>query len=88
MDIQASYNACNPAALRQLVAQKARLKRMPKDVIDTAFKEAMGHYEELSSSNPNWKKVYTDFASFRHERNLWFRFSESQFDRYMQSTRL
>ena len=37
---------------------------------------------------PNWRKVYTDFANFRRDQNVWFRFTEAQFDRYMQSANL
>ncbi|WP_119155721.1 TRAP transporter substrate-binding protein [Caldimonas tepidiphila] len=88
VDMQAKYDGRNPAALKQLVAQKVQLKPLPKDVMDGAFKAAMEIYSELSASNPNWKKVYTDFANFRREQNLWFRFTEAQFDRYMQSAKL
>ena len=45
-------------------------------------------YDELSATNPNWKKVYEDYAAFRREQNLWFRFAEASFDRYMQSVKL
>jgi TRAP-type mannitol/chloroaromatic compound transport system substrate-binding protein len=88
VDMQAKYDARNPVALKQLVAQKVQLKAFPKAVIDAAFKEAMALYSELSASNPNWKKVYTDYANFRRDQNLWFRFTEAQFDRYMQSAKL
>ena len=56
--------------------------------MDAGFKEAMALYDELSAKNPNWKKVYEDYASFRRDQNLWFRFSEATFDRYMQSVKL
>ncbi|MCX7660830.1 MAG: TRAP transporter substrate-binding protein [Caldimonas manganoxidans] len=88
VEMQAKYDARNPVALKQLVAQKVQLKAFPKAVIDAAFKEAMALYSELSAKNPNWKKVYTDYANFRRDQNLWFRFTEAQFDRYMQSAKL
>ena len=72
----------------QIVAGKTKVLPFPKDLMDLAFKEAMALYEELSAKNPNWKKVYTDYAAFRREQNLWFRFSEASFDRYMQSVKL
>ena len=56
--------------------------------MEAAFKEAMGLYEELGSTNPAWKKIYTDYRAFQREQNLWFRFAESGFDRFMQSQRL
>lgn len=88
VDMQAKYDARNPVALKQLVAQKVQLKAFPKAVIDAAFKESMALYSELSASNPTWKKVYSDYANFRRDQNLWFRFTEAQFDRYMQSAKL
>ena len=86
--MQARYDARNPAALKRLVAAGAKVLAFPKPVMDLAFKESMALYSELSASNPNWKKIYTDYANFRRDQNLWFRFAEAQFDRYMQSAKL
>jgi TRAP-type mannitol/chloroaromatic compound transport system substrate-binding protein len=87
-DMQADYDAKNPAALKQLVGSGTKLVRFPKDVLDAAFKEAMALYSELSGKNPNWKKVYEDFANFRRDQNLWFRFAEAGFDDFMQQQKL
>ena len=83
--MQAKYDARNPAALKQLVASGTKLHRFPKDVMETAFKEAMAFYNELSSKNPNWKKVYEDYSKFRTDQNLWFRFAEAGYDDFMQA---
>lgn len=88
VDMQAKYDARNPAALRQLVAGGTKLVRFPKEVMEAAFKESMALYSELSAKNPNWKKVYEDYARFRTEENLWFRFAEAGFDDFMQSQKL
>src|SRR5574343_475927 len=87
-DMQAKYDAKNPAALRQLVANGTKLFRFPKDVMELAYKESQELYNELSNKNPNWKKVYTDWAKFRAEQNLWFRFAEAGFDDFMQQQKL
>jgi TRAP-type mannitol/chloroaromatic compound transport system substrate-binding protein len=87
-DMQARYDARNPEALRQLVAGGTKLVRFPKDVMDAAFKEAMALYSDISAKNPNWKKVYDDYAKFRADQNLWFRFTESGFDDFMQQQKL
>ena len=87
-DMQAKYDGRNPAALRQLVAGGTKLFRFPKDVMETAFKESMAVYSEISAKNPNWKKVYDDYAKFRAEQNLWFRFAEAGFDDFMQQQKL
>ena len=87
-DMQAKYDALNPGALKQLVAAKTKLVPYPKDVMDAAFKASMETYAELNAKNPAWKKVYTDYNAFLRDQNLWFRFTESTFDRYMQSAKL
>lgn len=88
VEMQAKYDARNPAALKQLVASGTKLHRFPKDVMDTAFKEAMAFYSELSAKNANWKKVYEDYSKFRGDQNLWFRFAEASFDDFMQAQKL
>ena len=88
IDMQARYDAKNPAALKTLVKAGVKVLPFPKPVLDEAFKQSMQLYDELSATNPNWKKVYEDYAAFRREQNLWFRFAESSFDRYMQSVKL
>jgi TRAP-type mannitol/chloroaromatic compound transport system substrate-binding protein len=87
-DMQAKYDARNPAALKQLVGSGTKLREFPKDVMAAAFKESMAFYEELSAKNPNWKKVYSDYAKFRTEQNLWFQFTEAKFDSFMQKQKL
>jgi TRAP-type mannitol/chloroaromatic compound transport system substrate-binding protein len=87
VDMQAKYDAKNPGALRQLVAGGTKLFRFPKDVMESAFKESLALYSELSAKNPSWKKVYEDYARFRTEQNLWFRFAEAGFDDFMQQQR-
>jgi TRAP-type mannitol/chloroaromatic compound transport system substrate-binding protein len=84
VEMQARYDSRNPEALRQLVAGGTKLFRFPKDVMEAAFKAAMEVYSELSAANPAWKKVYEDYAKFRADQNLWFRFAEAGFDSFMQ----
>lgn len=86
--MQAMYDARNPAALRRLIAGGAKLATFPRAVMDEAFKQSMALYAELNDKNPNWKKVYADYANFRREQNQWARVAEAPFDRFMQSARL
>jgi TRAP-type mannitol/chloroaromatic compound transport system substrate-binding protein len=88
IDMQAKYDARNPVALKQLVANKTKLVAFPKPIMDAAFKASMETYDELSKTNPAWRKIYTDYSAFRKEQNLWFRFTEARFDSYMQSAKL
>ena len=88
IEMQARYDARNPLALKQLVAAKTQLVQFPKAVMDASFKASMDIYSELSEKNPNWRKIYADYAKFRSDQNLWFRFTEATFDRYMQAAKL
>ncbi|RPE64604.1 TRAP-type mannitol/chloroaromatic compound transport system substrate-binding protein [Tibeticola sediminis] len=87
-DMQAKYDAKNPAALKTLVSQGTKLHPFPADVMNAAFKAAEQIYAELSASNPAWKKIYADFSAFRRDQNLWFRFTENAFDSFMQRQKL
>ena len=88
VNMQAKYDARNPKALKELVASGTKLRQLPKDVMDTAFKAAMKSYEELNDTNADWKKIYASYSAFRKDANLWFRLTEGTFDRYMQQAKL
>jgi TRAP-type mannitol/chloroaromatic compound transport system substrate-binding protein len=86
--MQARYDALNPTALKQLVGSGVKLRPFPADMMNASFKAAMGLYEELNAKNESWKKIYADYSKFRTEQNLWFRFTEATFDRFMQAQKL
>jgi TRAP-type mannitol/chloroaromatic compound transport system substrate-binding protein len=88
VDMQARYDYKNPTALKELVGKGAKLRPFSNDVLAAAFKEAMALYNELSDKNPDWKKIYADYAKYRADANLWFRFTEAKFDNFMQSQKL
>ncbi len=88
METQARYDARNPVALKQLVSQGAKLRPFPQDMMNEAFKHANDIYAETSARNENFRKVYADLVKFRADQNLWFRFTEATFDRFMQSQKL
>ncbi len=88
VEMQAKYDVRNPSALKQLVGSGAKLRPFPSDLMTDAFRQSMKLYEELNASNANWRKVYGDYARFRSDQNLWFRFTEATFDRFMQSQKL
>ena len=88
LDMQAKYDARNPTALKQLVGAKTKVLPFPKVVLDASFKASMELYAELAASNPDWKKIYSDYRAFQKDQILWFRFAESRFDQYMQGVTL
>jgi TRAP-type mannitol/chloroaromatic compound transport system substrate-binding protein len=86
--MQAKYDALNPTALKQLVAAGTKLRPFSNDVLAAAFKASMAVYDELNAKNPEWAKIYADYNKFRADQNLWFRFTEATFDRFMQAQKL
>jgi TRAP-type mannitol/chloroaromatic compound transport system substrate-binding protein len=86
--MQARYDARNPAALKQLVSAGTKLRPFSNDLMAGAFKQSMALYSEISEKNEDWRKIYADYAKFRSDQNLWFRFTEATFDRFMQAQKL
>ena len=66
----------------------AKLRPFPQDMMNEAFKHAMAIYQETSSKNAAFGKIYADLSKFRADQNLWFRFTEATFDRFMQAQKL
>lgn len=86
--MQARYDVLNPPALKQLIAEGAKLHRFPKDVMDAAFKASREVYAELNDTNPNWKKVYADYSRFLGEQVQWTALVEGSFNQYMATQKL
>ena len=87
-EMQAKYDARNPAALKKLAGAGAKIMPFSKEVLDASFKASQELFLELNDSNADWKKIYTDYRAFQKDGLLWFRFAESRYDNYMQSVRL
>ncbi len=85
---QARYDARNPAALKQLIAEGAKLMRFPKDVMDAAFKASREVYAELDEKNPNWKKIFPDYSSFLAQQVQWQSVAEANFSQYLAAQKL
>ena len=88
IEVLARYDARNPTALKQLIAEGAKLQRLPKDVMDAAFKASREVYAELNSKNPNWKKVYADYSRFLADAYQWQGIAEGSYDQYMAAQKL
>jgi TRAP-type mannitol/chloroaromatic compound transport system substrate-binding protein len=83
IDMQAKYDARNPAALRRLVGAGSQLRPFPQEVLEAAYKAANEVYDEVSAKNPDFKKVYESVRAFRNEEYLWFQVAEYTFDNFM-----
>ena len=88
VDMLAKYDAYNPGALKQLVAQKAKVLAFPQSVLDASFKASMEVYADLDKNNPDWKKIYASYKAFQKDQILWFRFAEARYDNFMTTAKL
>jgi TRAP-type mannitol/chloroaromatic compound transport system substrate-binding protein len=82
-EMMAKYDVLNPKAMRQLVAEGAKLRPFSQDVMEACFKAAGDTYAQLSASNPNFKNVYDSMAAIRGEGYLWWQVAEATFDNFM-----
>jgi len=85
VDMQAKYDARNMPALKTLLGQGAKLHTFNKDIITAAFKASNEVYAEMNDTNPAWKKIFSDYAAFRKESNLWLSVAEGPMDDFMQA---
>jgi TRAP-type mannitol/chloroaromatic compound transport system substrate-binding protein len=83
VDMQAKYDARNPAALRRLVAAGSQLRPFPQEVLEAGYKAAHEVYDETAAKNADFKKVYESVRNFRAEEYLWFQVAEYTFDNFM-----
>lgn len=82
LDMQAKYDAKNPAALGRLLQNKISLKPFPPAVMDACFKAAQETFTEEAAKNPKFKKVYDDWKNFRNNQGQWFNVAEQSFARF------
>jgi TRAP-type mannitol/chloroaromatic compound transport system substrate-binding protein len=88
IDMQAKYDMKNAPAMKRLIGGGTKVHRFSPEIMNAAFKEANALYSELSAKNPEWKKIYEDYARSRNEMVGWMRFSEAAFDDFMQAQRI
>ncbi|MER2604383.1 MAG: ABC transporter substrate-binding protein, partial [Siculibacillus sp.] len=83
VDMQAKYDARNPAALKRLVQAGALLHPYPQDVMDAAYKASNELYAEISKENEGFKKMHDAVMAFRNDEYLWWQIAEFGYDAFM-----
>jgi TRAP-type mannitol/chloroaromatic compound transport system substrate-binding protein len=87
VDMQAKYDARNPAALRRLVGAGAQLRPFSQEIMEACLKSANELYDEIAAKNADFKKVYDAFRAVRGEQYLWWQVAEFNFDNFMIRSR-
>jgi TRAP-type mannitol/chloroaromatic compound transport system substrate-binding protein len=86
-DVQAKYDARNPAAVKRLVQSGAQLHPFPAEVMDASLKAANELYAEISKENPWFKKLHDHVMAFRNDEYLWWQIAEFGYDAFMIRSR-
>ncbi|MBD0276137.1 MAG: ABC transporter substrate-binding protein, partial [Acetobacteraceae bacterium] len=81
-DMTSRYDHLNPQALRRLIAAGAQLRFWPRDVMQAAWREAHGLYEEMAGRNERFRRIWTSYRAYRDEQYQWFRVAENSFDNF------
>ncbi len=85
VDMLAQYDASNPKALRNLVANGVQLRSFTEEILSACFDAAVQTYDEISAKNENFKKVYESVKAMRNEEFLWFQVTDGTYDNFMYS---
>ena len=83
VDMQAQYDALNPAALRRLVAGGAQLRAFSPEILSACFDAAQKTYAEISATNASFKELIDLLEAFRNEQALWFQVAEDTYHNFM-----
>jgi TRAP-type mannitol/chloroaromatic compound transport system substrate-binding protein len=87
VDMNAKYDALNPAALKRLIAAGTQLKPFSTEVMNACHKAALELYAETSAENATFKKLLEAQSAFRDEEYFWFQVAEYSFDNYQIRSR-
>jgi TRAP-type mannitol/chloroaromatic compound transport system substrate-binding protein len=87
IDMQAKYDAKNPAALKRLVQAGAQLHPFPTEVMEAAMKASGELYAEIAKDNETFKKVHDAVIAFRNDEYLWWQIAEFGYDAFMIRSR-
>lgn len=85
VDMQAKYDARNPAALKRLVGAGVKLRQFPKSMVDKAHKVSVEAYRDLSAKNEAWRKIFASYDKFHKDSTLWSRFSDAAYENSIAS---
>lgn len=81
--MMAKYDLANPAALRKLLANGAKLHAFSPPIMEASFKAAKELHNEVSATNADFKKVYESLTAFSNNGYQWFQVAEVGYDNFM-----
>ncbi|MEX6505417.1 TRAP transporter substrate-binding protein [Jiella sp. M17.18] len=79
----ADYDYKNPAALKRLVAQGAKLRPFSQDIMQASFKAAQELHREISAENADYKALLESQNAYKNDAFLWEQIAEYSYDTFM-----
>ncbi|MEX6505416.1 TRAP transporter substrate-binding protein [Jiella sp. M17.18] len=79
----AEYDYKNPAAVKRLVGQGAKLRPFSQEIMEASFNATQEVYKEINAKNASFKKIYDSMVAFRNDEYLWDQVAEYTFDTFM-----
>ncbi|BAM88950.1 putative periplasmic mannitol-binding protein [Bradyrhizobium oligotrophicum S58] len=81
--MMAKYDQGNPPALRRLLAAGAKLHAFSPEIMQACLKAARELHNEVSATNPDFKKTYESLSAFAGNGYSWFQVAEIGYDAFM-----
>ena len=83
VDMQAKYDARNPAAVKRLVQAGAQLRPFSQEIMEACWKAANDLYAETSAKNAEFKKIFDAYMAYRTDQYLWQQIADFSYDSFM-----
>jgi len=77
------YDDLNPAALRKLIANGAKLHGFSPAIMEACYKAAKDLHSEIAATNAPFKKVYDSMTTYTNNGYQWFQVAELGYDSFM-----
>ena len=83
LDMTAHYDFVNATAIKQAVADGAKLRPFSPEILAACLKATEDIYAEMSAKSPTFGKMLNSLNAFRKDYYLWTQVSEYPFDAFM-----
>jgi TRAP-type mannitol/chloroaromatic compound transport system substrate-binding protein len=87
VEMQARYDARNPAALRRLLNSGTELRAFSEASMEACLKASNAVNAEAAAANADFKKIYEALISFRNSGYIWWQVGEFSYDSFMIRSR-
>ena len=79
------YDYLNPAAIKRVVAEGAKLRPFSTEIMNACFDKSNEVYAEMEANNPTFKKIWESIKGFRGQHYLYAQVAEYSYDVYMMT---